>query len=110
MTSQARGQITEFSFNGENIKCKNSLEKDLFDKFISITISEKDFKSKFILVPNFSSDTEFYFSVVNNVPAFNGGVHIDQFKKIFFTEMVKALEPLSKKKKLNHGQNDIFCI
>lgn len=98
----------KFTFNGELIKTKNSLEKDLFDKSISISINEKDFKSKFILVPNFCENTEFYFSVVNNIPAFNGGVHIDQFKKVFFSELLKALEPISKKKKLNPSRVDIM--
>jgi DNA gyrase/topoisomerase IV subunit B len=96
-------------FNGTLIRPKG-VEKDLFPKHKPITfeIQQEGFKSNFWLVPNFFEDgSEYAHSMVNAIPMFNGGVHIDAFKKLFFSGMLDAMSSLSKKKKLNPNRSDL---
>jgi DNA gyrase/topoisomerase IV subunit B len=96
-------------YNGDQIKLK-SIEKDIFPKHKPITfeIEEGNFKSNFWLVPKFFDDnSEMAHGLVNAIPMFNGGVHIDSFKRNFFAGMIKALEPQSKKRKLTPNRSDL---
>jgi len=72
----------KFTFNGEKVTVKNTVEKTFFsDKSFIKIVSEADkFLSTFYLVPNFSAEGEYVHSTVNDIPAFNGGHHIDVFK------------------------------
>ncbi|MEM5878850.1 MAG: toprim domain-containing protein [Candidatus Aenigmatarchaeota archaeon] len=96
-------------FNGERIRFRENFEKELFEGFepIVFRVEEQDFYSKFILVPNFTRENDFYHSVVNNIPVFNGGVHIDMFRKYFFSGLLNSLEKESKKRKLNPNRSDV---
>lgn len=96
-------------FNGEKISVRNKPEQTLFaeEKFIHIDINEKEFKTKFFLVPNWNQDGEFVHSVVNNVPTFNGGTHIDSFRRVFYKGILTSLEKESKRRKLNPNTNDV---
>lgn len=100
-------------FNGKRILNKGTVEKTLFPdtKPITIEIDEGGFTSRFWLVPQFfSQDTglsEFNHSLVNAIPTFNGGIHIDTFRKSFFNGMLTALERESKKRKLNPNRGDV---
>ena len=99
------------SYNGSTIKVKPKVEQTLFSKYktivINITDTEEKFTSKFIIVPNFVNDGEHYHSIVNNIPAFNGGTHMDAFRLTFFKNMITALEKESKKRKLYPNRSDL---
>jgi|ERR1700691_1180282 len=96
-------------YNGEHVKVKDKPEQSLFPgkKIITVFVTEMGFKSKFWIVPNFVESGEHCHSLVNNIPTFNGGVHIDIFKKLFFSNLLAALEKESKKRKLSPNKSDI---
>lgn len=95
-------------FNGERIIAK-SVEKNLFTGYkpIHITVKEEKFNSNFWLVPEFFESGEHQHSMVNNIPAFDGGVHMDAFKRSFFAGLLQALERESKKRKLQPNRTDV---
>lgn len=95
-------------YNGERIQAK-SVEKTLFAgmKPIHIEVKEETFDSNFWLLPNFVTDGEYQHSLVNRIPAFNGGVHMDTLKRYFFSGLITALERESKKRKLTPNRSDI---
>ena len=95
-------------WNGTRIKVKPTPEKTLFpgEKPIVIDIKEKGFRSKFMLKPNFSSGEEVH-SMVNNIPVFNGGVHVETFRRVFYHELLDALTRESKRRKLKPNRSDI---
>lgn len=99
-------------FNGELIKTKPEVDKSLFGKLnhfvIDIQDDESEFKTKFILLPNFTKSEEHYQSVVNNILAFEGGTHIDAFRTNFSRGLINALAKESKKRKLTPNRADIM--
>lgn len=98
-----------FYFNGSQVKTKG-VEKDLFAKRkpISFLIEKDGFRSEFWLVPSFFEDgAEYTHSLVNAIPMFNGGTHIDAFKRSFFSGVIEALAPTSKRKKLTPNRSDL---
>jgi DNA gyrase/topoisomerase IV subunit B len=61
------------------------------------------------LLPMFFEDgTEYTHSLVNAIPVFQGGTHIDAFKRCFFANMLTALERESKKRKLTPNRSDLI--
>ncbi len=100
--------LLKIYYNGIKIKVKPTLEKTLFpnEKPMVIEIKEKGFRSKFLLKPNFSKGEEIH-SVVNNIPAFNGGVHIETFRRVFYHELLDALSREAKKRKLKPNRSDL---
>jgi DNA gyrase/topoisomerase IV subunit B len=96
------------TFNGEKIKVNDRPEKTLFkdDNIMTINIDRPEFKSFFMIKPNFC-EGEFIHSTVNNIPAFIGGLHVDEFKRSFITGMINALEKESKKLSLKLNRNDV---
>lgn len=98
----------KFSFNGQNIKIKPNHEKIIFEKFIPINIIENDYISTFLLVPNFSSENEHFHSIVNRIFTYNGGNHIDSFKRYFMSGLLSALEKENKKRGLIPNRTDIL--
>jgi DNA gyrase/topoisomerase IV subunit B len=99
----------KFTFNGEKVTVKNTVEKTFFsDKSFIKIVSEADkFLSTFYLVPNFSTEGEYVHSTVNDIPAFNGGHHIDVFKRVFFSNLLKSLEKESRRRGLTPNRSDI---
>ena len=96
-------------YNGTRIPSKG-VEETLFSqhKPIIFNIDAEGFKSKFWLVPNFlENGDEYSYSLVNNIPVFDGGSHIDQFRRSFFSGLLSELEKESKKRKLIPNKNDI---
>lgn len=95
-------------YNGERIQPK-SVEKSLFAglKPIHIEVKEETFDSNFWLLPNFMESGEHQHSLVNRIPAFDGGIHIDTLKRFFFSGLITALERESKKRKLTPNRSDI---
>lgn len=95
--------------NGKQVKTKG-IEKGLFagQKPIEISISNEKMKSRFWLIPQFNEDGgETLHSMVNAIPMFNGGTHMDAFRRYFYSGMIKALERESKRRKLQPNRSDI---
>lgn len=98
----------KFTYNGEKIG-KTTIDKTFFPstKPITFTVEEKDFYSKFWIVPSFIETGTAFHSVVNNIPALNGGLHVSAFQKNFFSGMVNALAKEGKKRKLSPNKSDV---
>lgn len=99
----------KFTFNGNRITVKPTIEKTMFgsDSVITIDVNDKKFKSSYYLVPGFSDEGEYLHTTVNDIPAFNGGAHIDTFKRLFYGGLIKALERESKRRGLTPNRSDI---
>lgn len=96
-------------YNGERV-VTSTVEKTFFPdaKPITFTVKEPGFISQFWLMPNFFADgTEMAHGLVNAIPTFNGGTHIDAFKRYFFSGLLDALAPMSKKRRLTPNRSDI---
>ncbi|NJO61093.1 MAG: hypothetical protein HC836_23365 [Richelia sp. RM2_1_2] len=96
-------------YNGERVKVQHNVERTLFPEreTVILDIKSDNFNSKFILVPNFTNTGDFTHSIVNSIPAFNGGVHIDTFKRLFYTGLLSALEREAKRRKITPNRSDI---
>ena len=96
-------------FNGVLIKPEKTVEKSLFDgmKTIKVHVEKGSFNSTFWLIPQFAELGEYQHAIINRIPAFNGGAHIDAFRKYFYAGLLTALEKESKKRKLNPNRSDI---
>lgn len=97
------------TFNGTKLSYKG---KSLFPKAktIVLDINSEGFKSQFQVIPNMMATDDVNFlmhSLVNNIPTFDGGNHLDTFKKHFALDLLKALEPMSKKKRLKPNRSDV---
>ena len=99
----------KFTFNNEKVAVGKSVDKTMFAESdpVVITINEDKFTSNYYLVPEFGAEGEFVHSTVNDIPAFNGGQHIDTFKRLFFSGMLKAMERESKRRNLTPNRSDI---
>lgn len=100
---------TYFTFNGSKISTKENLQKRLFksSKPIVVSIDEPKFQSKFYVVPDFLGEGDFTHSLVNNIPAFNGGLHTETFRRMFISGILTALEKEAKRKKLKPNRTDV---
>lgn len=97
-------------YNGTRVITKGTVEKTVFpDKQpISFTVREPGFISQFWLVPDFSADgSEMTHTLVNAIPTFNGGTHVEAFKRRFFSGLIDALASTSKKRRLTPNRSDI---
>lgn len=98
-------------FNGTKLPTRPLVEKTLFPKnsVHTMDIREQGFKSKFYLVPNMVQADQglVMHSLVNNIPTYDGGHHLDTFKREFGLRMIKALETQSKRRKLKPNRSDI---
>ena len=96
-------------YNGSQMKIRsvdNALFKDLSP--IKFSINAEGFNSNFWLLPSFMPDgSEFSHSLVNTIWVFNGGTHIDFFKKGFYSGILTGLEKESKKRKLDPNKSDV---
>ena len=101
--------LVKVHYNGKLIKPK-TVEQAIAPniKPITFSIEAEGFKSKFWLFPNFLSDgTEFSTGMVNGIPVFHGGTHIDAFQRGFYSGLLAALTKESKKRKLNPNRSDL---
>lgn len=100
-----------FSFNGESIRIRHP-ERELFGQRDVIRVDASDegsgFLSQFMLVPAFVDSGDLSHSLVNNIPAFNGGSHIDSFKKHFSSTLLAALTKESKRRGLTPNRSDLL--
>ena len=101
----------KFSFNGYAVKIKN-IERGLFGNRETFSIlAENDaqgFRSQFVLVPNFTAQGDHAHSMVNNIPVFNGGSHIDSFRKHFVSNLLQALARESRRRGLVPNRSDVL--
>ena len=74
---------------------------------IEITVAAEKFASRFWLVPSFVDGGEFAYSLVNAIPLFNGGTHIDAFRRHFYTGLLVALERENRRRKLTPNRADV---
>jgi len=97
-------------FNGKKIETKRGVEKTLFDgmKGIHIPVRVEDFKSDFWVYPNALEKGEHTHSLVNNVPTFDGGEHVEEFRRVFVQGMLKALTKPARKLKLVPNRSDVL--
>jgi DNA gyrase/topoisomerase IV subunit B len=98
-------------WQGKKVSGKGGVDKLLFSKRkpILTDISVPGFHCRFWFVPSFFEDgTEHVHGMVNAIPLLNGGNHIDAYRRCFAAGLLKALEPLSKRKKLTPNRNDVM--
>lgn len=95
-------------YNGEQIKVRPKQEQTLFPdkKLITIDVNQGTMRSKFWITYG-NEGSEHIHSLVNNIPVFNGGVHVDAFRRLFYGNLLTALERESKKRKLSPNRSDI---
>jgi DNA gyrase/topoisomerase IV subunit B len=67
-----------------------------------------NFASSFVLVPGFVEQGDLAHSLVNNIPSFNGGSHIDAFRKYFVSNLLTALSREIRKRSLTPNRSDIL--
>jgi hypothetical protein len=67
-----------------------------------------NFVSSFVLVPGFVEQGDLAHSLVNNIPAFNGGSHIDAFRKYFVSNLLTVLSREIRKRSLTPNRSDIL--
>ena len=101
--------LIKIFYQGEQIKVKPRPEQTLFPgmKPIALEVKEDSFRSRFWIVPNWTTGGDHVHTIVNNIPAFNGGVHIDTFRRLFYGNLITALERESKKRKLTPNRSDV---
>jgi len=101
--------LIKIYYNGEQIKVKPRPEQSLFPgmKPMAIEVKEDTFRSRFWIVPGWVESGEHVHTIVNNIPAFNGGVHIETFRRLFYGNLLTALERESKKRRLQPNRSDV---
>ena len=78
-----------------------------FTGAISFAAEATGFVSKFWLLPNFIPDGDLAFSLVNAIPLFNGGTHLDAFRRHFFAGLLAGLERENRRRKLTPNRADV---
>lgn len=101
--------LIKIYYNGNQIKVKPRPDQTLFSdvKPITVEIKEGNFRSRYWLIPNWCESGEHFHTIVNNIPAFNGGVHIETFRTKFYGNLLKALTKESKRRKLTPNRSDV---
>lgn len=96
-------------YNGQKIAVRNKPEQTLFKdaEFIQLEVKEEKFTSKFFLLPEWHKGDEFVHSIVNNIPALNGGKHIEAFNYSFYKGLLSYLEKESRRRKLIPNKSDV---
>lgn len=103
-------------FNGKRLTPKKGRDPIIATYFedrpvglmeVSGNASGRDFHGKYYLSPNFSENGEVIHSVVNNLPAYEGGAHIEAFRELFYPAMMEELRKKAKKEKLKLIRSDI---
>ena len=100
----------KITFNGERFS-SGSIEKTLFPGYTvpKLSIKTPGFVSDFYLVPNITTQETglIMHSLVNNIPTYEAGNHLETFKRIFALGLIKSLEKESKRKKLKLIRSDV---
>lgn len=101
--------------NGTTIPVKPTADKTLFgnSKVFTVDIDDPDlgFTSKFYIIPEaFPDDMEVEkveSGLVNNVPIFEGGSHLDTFSRGFALGITKAITENNKRVRLKPNRSDV---
>ena len=76
-----------------------------------VSFTDGTFTSTFYLVPGFNGEDEHVHSVVNNLPALQGGSHVDAFRNLFYpaamAELTRPRGNVFTKEKLALSRNDV---
>lgn len=99
-----------FIFNGNKISSSKNIGKNLFGKneFFVFEKKNKDTKVSIIISPVFGEERqETYYTLVNNIPVFDGGSFISEFKKEFFGKITDFFSKRMKKRKINISRLDV---
>lgn len=95
-------------YNGEQIKTKKTITQTFgIPNAISFEINETDFKSTWVLIPDFTDEQPIYHTSVNNIYSYKGGEHIEAFKKSFYPNFRDVLNEKLKRQKLTVRADDI---
>ncbi|ASV44653.1 DNA topoisomerase large subunit [Agrobacterium phage Atu_ph04] len=100
-----------FRFNGESIASSKDVAKNIFGKshLYEFKFEDERVRGSYFLKKSYSEETDpSFFSLVNNVPAYNGGPHDDEIRFHFPRQLLKALERESKRRKLSPNKNDVL--
>jgi DNA gyrase/topoisomerase IV subunit B len=72
------------------------------DKKASVAeVVQEEFKTRFYIVPGFDETREVSFALVNNIPVFAGGPHVDTFRTLYTGTVIEELKRKTKKEDLN---------
>jgi DNA gyrase/topoisomerase IV subunit B len=103
-------------FNGTRLAPARGRDTVIATYFPSIAVGKVNFQqgsftSTFYVVPDFNGDDEVAHSVINNLPALQGGTHIEAFRNLFYpaamTELVRPRGDVFTKEKLSLTRSDI---
>jgi len=103
-------------FNGTRLAPARGRDPVTATYFPSIAVGKVNFKkgsftSTFYVVPDFNGDDEVSHSIINNLPALQGGTHIEAFRNLFYpaamTELVRPRGDVFTKEKLSLTRSDI---
>lgn len=79
-----------------------------YDKKVSVvTVKDGDFNADFYLIPGFTEKDGHVHTLVNNIPTFRGGTHVDAFNTHFYTKALAELEKHAKRAKVKLRRDDI---
>jgi DNA gyrase/topoisomerase IV subunit B len=101
-------------YNGVRITAKDVAPSNDHPPIL-INIVDEKFRARFWLLPRDDVD-DFYHTLVNGIPLFSGGTHIDAFRRGFYSGLLSALERENKRRKLTANRADIssglliYCI
>ena len=97
--------VVEFRCVGETVvKHSGQRELDVTEE----TETRHSFESSFYLVPMFDPlGTETIHSIVNGIPAYQGGTHVDAFRREFYGTVIAVLDREAKKRKLSLDRQDV---
>lgn len=100
-------------FNGQRLLTGNTKDPIASTYFKNrsigkIDFADENFSSRFYLVPSFEEPDSgvVVHSMVNNLPAIQGGTHIEEFNELFFPPAIRFLKGKTKEK-LNVRREDI---
>ncbi len=103
-------------FNGTRLTPERGRDPVMSTYFPLIAVGKVNFKkgafnSTFYVVPDFNGDDEVVHSIVNNLPALQGGTHIEAFRNLFYpaamTELVRPRGNVFTKEKLSLTRSDV---
>ena len=103
-------------FNGERLQPARGRDPVITTYFAdtavgTVSFTNGTFTSKFYVIPGFNGDDEHVHSVVNNLPALQGGTHIEAFRNLFYPTAMTALTSprgnVFNKEKLSLSRNDL---
>lgn len=100
----------DFEFNGQAIKSsKKSIKESIYGKSQVIEVPfETDGIGRGVFFIRKTEVQSVDFSFVNNVPAYNGGTHMQEFRSSLPKHIIEALKKESKRRKLNPTRSDIL--